>query len=35
LVSWRQRAGGHAPGRVALDFAVALVDGGEAITDLA
>jgi glycine cleavage system aminomethyltransferase T len=31
----RQRASGHDPGRVALDVAVMLADGGEAISDLA
>ena len=30
-----RRAGGHDPGRVAVDVAVMLADGGEAITDLA
>jgi hypothetical protein len=35
LASTRQRAGGHAPGRVAVDIAVTLADGGEAISDLA
>jgi Transposase DDE domain group 1 len=35
LAPLRQRAGGHAPGRVALDLAVMLADGGEAISDLA
>jgi hypothetical protein len=30
----RQRQGGHDPGRVALDVAVMLADGGQAITDL-
>lgn len=34
LASTRQRAGGHAPGRVAVDLAVTLADGGEAISDL-
>jgi hypothetical protein len=31
----RQRASGHDPGRVAVDLAVMLADGGEAIADLA
>jgi hypothetical protein len=31
----RQRASGHDPGRVALDVAVMLADGGDAISDLA
>jgi hypothetical protein len=35
LASLRQRASGHDPGRVALDLAVMLADGGEAIADLA
>ena len=35
LSSLRQRAGGHAPGRVAVDLAVMLADSGEAISDLA
>src|ERR1700761_7157681 len=35
LAPLRQRAGGHAPGRVAVDLAVMLADGGEAISDLA
>jgi len=35
LVSLRQRESGHDPGRVALDLAVMLADGGEAISDLA
>jgi Transposase DDE domain group 1 len=35
LVSLRQRRSGHDPGRVALDLAVMLADGGEAISDLA
>jgi hypothetical protein len=30
-----RRAGGHQPGRVAVDVAVMLADGGEAITDVA
>jgi len=30
-----QRQGGHDPGRVAVDLAVMLADGGEAISDLA
>jgi flavin-binding protein dodecin len=35
LAPTRRRRGGHAPGRVALDLAVMLADGGEAIADLA
>jgi hypothetical protein len=35
LASLRQRQSGHDPGRVALDLAVMLADGGEAIVDLA
>ena len=35
LASLRQRDSGHDPGRVAVDVAVMLADGGEAITDLA
>jgi hypothetical protein len=35
LVGLRQRCGGHDPGRVAVDVAVMLADGGEAICDLA
>jgi hypothetical protein len=35
LASLRRRAGGHAPGRVAVDLAVMLADGGWAISDLA
>lgn len=35
LGSLRQRDSGHDPGRVALDLAVMLADGGEAIADLA
>ncbi len=31
----RQRRGGHDPGRIAVDLAVTLADGGEAIADLA
>jgi hypothetical protein len=31
----RQRGGGHDPGRIAVDLAVMLADGGEAIADLA
>jgi hypothetical protein len=31
----RQRQGGHDPGRIAVDLAVTLADGGEAIADLA
>jgi hypothetical protein len=31
----RQRRSAHDPGRVAVDFAVLLADGGEAIADLA
>jgi hypothetical protein len=35
LCSLRQRRGRHDPGRVAVDVAVMLADGGEAIADLA
>ncbi|WP_327009809.1 IS1380 family transposase [Dactylosporangium sp. NBC_01737] len=35
LAGVRQRRGGHDPGRVAVDLAVMLADGGEAIADLA
>jgi hypothetical protein len=35
LCGLRQRDGGHDPGRVAVDVAVMLADGGQAITDLA
>ena len=35
LAGLRQRRGGHDPGRVAVDLAVMLADGGEAIADLA
>jgi hypothetical protein len=35
LASLRQRDSGHDPGRVAVDLAVMLADGGEAISDLA
>lgn len=35
LTSVRQRASGHDPGRIALDLAVMVADGGEAIADLA
>jgi hypothetical protein len=35
LAGLRQRRGGHDPGRVAVDVAVMLADGGEAISDLA
>jgi hypothetical protein len=35
LASLRRRASGHDPGRIALDLAVMLADGGEAIADLA
>jgi hypothetical protein len=35
LAGLRQRQGGHGPGRVAVDVAVMLADGGEAIADLA
>lgn len=35
LASLRQRRSGHDPGRVAVDLAVMLADGGEAIADLA
>jgi hypothetical protein len=31
----RPRGAGHAPGTIAVDLAVMLADGGEAITDLA
>jgi hypothetical protein len=31
----RQRLGGHDPGRIAVDVAMMLADGGEAICDLA
>jgi DDE family transposase len=34
LRTLRQRASGHDPGRVAVDIAVMLADGGEAISDL-
>jgi hypothetical protein len=34
LASLRQPCGGHDPGRVAVDVAVMLADGGEAISDL-
>jgi hypothetical protein len=34
LAGLRQRDGGHDPGRVALDVAVMLADGGQAISDL-
>jgi hypothetical protein len=35
LAGLRQRQGGHDPGRVAVDLAVTIADGGEAIADLA
>jgi hypothetical protein len=35
LAPLRQRRGGHDPGRIAVDLAVMLADGGEAIADLA
>src|SRR5918994_2941282 len=35
LAGLRQRRGGHDPGRIAVDVAVMLADGGEAISDLA
>jgi hypothetical protein len=35
LAPLRQRRGGHDPGRVLVDLAVMLADGGEAISDLA
>ena len=35
LAGLRQRQGGHDPGRIAVDLAVTLADGGEAIADLA
>jgi hypothetical protein len=35
LLSLRQRASGHSPGRIAVDVAVMLADGGQAIADLA
>jgi hypothetical protein len=35
LMSLRRRDSGHDPGRVAVDLAVMLADGGEAISDLA
>jgi hypothetical protein len=35
LARLRQRRGGHDPGRIAVDLAVTLADGGEAIADLA
>src|SRR5919197_2171984 len=35
LARTRQRASGHDPGRVAVDLAVMLAGGGEAIADLA
>lgn len=35
LAELRQRRGGHDPGRIAVDVAVRLADGGEAISDLA
>jgi hypothetical protein len=35
LAGLRQRQGGHDPGRVVVDLAVMIADGGEAIADLA
>src|ERR687889_2500031 len=35
LAGVRQRQGGHDPGRVAVDLAVMIADGGAAIADLA
>src|SRR3954463_5528961 len=35
LAKLRQRQRGHDPGRIAVDLAVMLADGGEAIADLA
>ncbi len=35
LAGLRQRQGGHDPGRVAVDLAVMIADGGQAIADLA
>ena len=35
LAGLRQRQGGHDPGRIAVDVAVMIADGGEAIADLA
>lgn len=35
LAGLRQRRGGHDPGRVAVDLAVMIADGGEVIADLA
>lgn len=35
LAGLRQQAGGHAPAQLAVDLAVMLADGGEAISDLA
>jgi hypothetical protein len=35
LAGLRQRQGGHDPGRIAVDLAVMLADGGETIADLA
>jgi hypothetical protein len=35
LASTRERSGGHGPGRVAVDLAVMLADGGETVSDLA
>jgi hypothetical protein len=34
LAPLRRRVSGHDPGRVAIDLAVMLADGGEAICDL-
>nr|BFE56349.1 hypothetical protein GCM10020063_008750 [Dactylosporangium thailandense] len=35
LAGLRQRRGGHDPGRIAVDLAATLADGGETISDLA
>jgi hypothetical protein len=35
LAGLRQRRGGHDPGRIAVDLAVMIADGGQAIADLA
>jgi len=35
IAGLRQRQGGHDPGRIAVDLAVMIADGGEAIADLA
>ena len=34
MSSTRRRSGGHDPGRVLVDLAVAIADGAETITDL-